>query len=770
MEFETSPASATEDQSVPVMPPSGRRHGSVRQRTRGLGIVAFVWFLVALGFAYISSGQTDPRLQAYFSAGLVLALFFFKRISSEKRIPRVFFLAIATFIVLRYLCWRVLFTVEFTDWLSFICALILLLGELYGVMILLIGNFINLSPITREPVPLPGDPEEVPTVDVYIPSYNESRAILEVTLLAATQMRYPEGKKKVYLCDDGGTDQKCNTGSPESQIAAKQRRAELMQLCETLGVHYMTREKNLHAKAGNINEAFHKTSGDLFAIFDADHMPTEEFLEKTVGLFLRDPKLFLVQTPHFFVNPDPIEKNLGTFYQMPSENEMFYRVIQRGLDFWNSSFFCGSGAVMRREHLNLTNGLSGDTITEDAETALTLHALGYNSAYIAIPLLSGFAPETMGAFIKQRIRWAQGMVQIFLLKCPLFIRGLSLPQRLCYFNSCFFWFFPFARIIYLVAPSAFLFFGLRIFAANWQTFLAYAVPYLIAVFSVSNYLYGKVRWAFVSEVYELLQSVYILPAILSTILNPRAPTFAVTPKGETLTQDFISPLANPFYLLAALNIATMGMGVYRLFHVVHEYDVYPIAITLFWGVVNTVLLLATLGALRERKQIRATHRMPASVSANLRLGEQVFPCRIVDLSIGGCGMIVRDVPQRIFEKNKTGLLEVTVGEEHVPTVLNLQLRNLRMDDDTNEIAIGAAFAHQNLDEVRDKVRLVVGNKQRWIEFQKKRESRLSVFGAFVTLAYLGINASWSHLTYLLTNAGEGITGKARNRSTQTFES
>ena len=48
-----------------------------------------------------------------------------------------------------------------------------------------------------------------------------------------------------------------------------------------------------------------------------------------------------------------------TFFQMPSENEMFYRVIQKGLDFWNAAFFCGSGAVMRRRHLEITGGLSG---------------------------------------------------------------------------------------------------------------------------------------------------------------------------------------------------------------------------------------------------------------------------------------------------------------------------------------------------------------------------------------------------------------------------
>ncbi len=82
-----------------------------------------------------------------------------------------------------------------------------------------------------------------------------------------------------------------------------------------------------------------------------------------MGYFSEDPKLFLVQTPHFFINPDPVERNLVTFDSMPSENEMFYGLIQRGLDRWNSAFFCGSAALLRREALNDTPGFCGVSVT-----------------------------------------------------------------------------------------------------------------------------------------------------------------------------------------------------------------------------------------------------------------------------------------------------------------------------------------------------------------------------------------------------------------------
>jgi cellulose synthase (UDP-forming) len=126
-------------------------------------------------------------------------------------------------------------------------------------------------------------------------------------------------------------------------------------------------------------------------MLDADHVPTVDILEKTVGSFEHDDKLFLVQTPHFFINPDPIEKqNVKIFGRMPSENEMFYSVIQHGLDFWNSSFFCGSASGARiaagRHKLLHHHGRRRDVAG--------LHARGLNSAYMTTHIWSAAGNHT----------------------------------------------------------------------------------------------------------------------------------------------------------------------------------------------------------------------------------------------------------------------------------------------------------------------------------------------------------------------------------------
>jgi len=289
------------------------------------------------------------------------------------------------------------------------------------------------------------------------------------------------------------------------------------------------------------------------------------------------------------------------------------------------------------------------------------------------------------------------------------------------------------------------------------------------VFSVSNYLYGKVRWAFISELYELLQSVYTLPAILSTFLNPRAPTFSVTPKGEHLSRDFISPLARPFYIFAALNFATVGIGAWRLAHVANRDDFYPIAITLFWGIFNSVLLLGVLGALLERKQRRATARMPANIPAELLLGERAVTCRITDLSLGGCKLAIGGVPERLIEQYPQAKLKVAIGFDRQDTTFHLSIRNIRDEDEDGTLAVGAEFTPLDLLEKRAKVRLATGSSARWEEFQKRRESKLGVFSSFICLTYLGLKYSSSHLGHLLLEAGGTITGRSRKMETQTIQ-
>ena len=490
---------------------------------------------------------------------------------------------------------------------SSIAGLLLFIVEVYGFIIFIFGHFINIQPLLRKPKLPHGDLANYPTVDIYIPTYNEDPLrVLRSTVIAATQMDYPQNRFRVWILDDGGTRQKCNDPEPTKAQKARERASLLRDLAAEFGAYYITRTGNEHAKAGNINHALTNTEGELILILDCDHIPSSDFLQNTVGFFQQDPKLFLVQTPHNFVSADPVERNLNIYSETPGENELFYTVTQPGLDFWGTSFFCGSAAVLRRTVLIELGGIAGQTITEDAETTLDAIALGYHTAYLNKPMVSGLQPESCSGLIIQRVRWGQGMLQIFLLKNPWLHRGLSLTQRLLYTNFTIYWGFAIARFLLFLAPPAFLIFGLDLFDTTANQLLAYAGPYFFTSFVVMQFYYRNVRWPFISQIYETIQSYHVMLGILRVLRYPRSPSFEVTPKGEQMEEAFISGISRPFYILLVLNVGAIVWGVSRWFS--EPWHRGAIDFVIFWAVLDTLFLLAALGAMLEKPQRRAEPR------------------------------------------------------------------------------------------------------------------------------------------------------------------
>jgi cellulose synthase (UDP-forming) len=602
---------------------------------------------------------------------------------------------------------------------GFAFTLLLYGAELYSTAISLLGSLVNISPLTRAEMDLADLPAgtPLPTVDVLVPTYNESVHLLEVTLYATKAMRYPEGLINIYLLDDGGTLSKINDPDPVKAAAATERRAALQALCSRLKVNYIARAGNERAKAGNINNGLAETSGDLVAILDADHVPTVDFLERTVPWFIVREDVFLVQTPHFMVNPDPVDRNLlQSFRRMPSENEMFYMTIQKGLDYWSSSFFCGSAGLMRRAHLEEVGGLTGESITEDAECALDLHARGYNSIYLDRPMVAGLAPETFTGFVSQRMRWCQGMIQILLLKRPFMEKGLTWHQRLGYMSSLLFWLFPFARIIFLVVPLAYLVFGLSIYTASIAEIAAYTMPHVIATYIVSSLLFGRTRWPMVSELYEIMQCVFSLNALARVLINPRAPVFMVTPKGGTLNDDFISPLSIPFYILfGVVGFGFIG-GFYRL-------AAYPLTrdltvVVMLWNLFNFITLFAALGALMERRQVRSVPRMPVQESGWMRQSEgEKFDCDIADLSSGGAKLVAdpkRFIPQRGSKIQLVMHSHALRRDIEIPCLVQALIPMGK------RTGIGVLFEKTDDAHAQDIIALVYGDSDRWRFFQERR--------------------------------------------------
>ncbi|MEO0684894.1 MAG: glycosyltransferase family 2 protein, partial [Cyanobacteria bacterium J06649_11] len=380
---------------------------------------------------------------------------------------------------------------------------------------------------------------------------------------------------------------------------------------------------------------FGKTEGDLVLILDCDHIPSRNFLMETVGFFY-DSKVSFVQTPHWFYNPDPFERNLVTQGKIPVNNELFYKVIQKGNDFWNASFFCGSAAIMRKSHALEVGGIAVETVTEDCHTALRLHSKGYKSIYYDKIMIAGLAPETYHAYIGQQIRWARGMAQVLRLENPLFNPKLklTLAQRLCYFSATSHFFYGFPRIVYAIIPTLFLLFGVNAVEGLGLETLAYAIPHIILSLSTNYIIHKQARFSFWNEIFEFVMSFQVGWVTLLALINPNLGTFNVTDKGinvSTRSFDWKSmiglTIVTAFVVLALLAIPYWVL--------LRPEDWEAVLVNTIWCILNLILLVAALLVAYEQPQIRRQHRLQRRLRAEIINDKQNIIGETINISESG---------------------------------------------------------------------------------------------------------------------------------------
>ena len=727
-------------------------------------LLLVLWLTALAPVVVLASVPASNAAQGMLGLAALVLVILFKPFA-ENIICRIALMSVASIIVLRYWIWRVTSTLPDPGLnISFVLAIMLLVVETYSILVFFLNAFITADPVERG-LPPRVKTEDLPSVDILVPSYNEPTEMLAVTLSAARNMIYPTRLRTVVLCDDGGTDQRCN--SPDAELAArsKARRAELQALCEELGVVYSTRAKNEHAKAGNMSAALARLNGDLVTVFDADHVPSRDFLARTVGYFVEDPKLFLVQTPHFFINKDPIERNLDL--KCPPENEMFYGRIHPGLDRWGGAFFCGSADVLRRKALDFVGGFAGETITEDAETALEIHSKGWRSLYLDRAMIAGLQPETFASFIQQRGRWASGMMQMFMLKNPILRPGLGLFQRLCYLNSMAFWLFPLVRMTYLLAPLAYLFFGVEIFVTTFREAMTYTLSYMAVSLLVQNAVFARYRWPLISEVYEVAQAPYLAGAIIRTILRPRGAKFNVTAKDETLVEDYISPVAGPLIGLFLLMFAGIVALVVRWIAYPGDHSVLSVVGT--WAVINFLLVSLSLRAVSEKQQRRSSPRVGMREAGVVRWqgsGEKMLPVEVYDVSTSGLRMRMVGLPQgpgtRMVLKGDEVVFRPTFAHApHLEREVRAVVRSV-FNEAGGGIGIGAQFVPDQPMIVREAVaQLLFGSSENWLEIRQRSRRRK---GLIAGLGYI----LWLTLSSFPKTVGDFMREPARRRRAALF--
>lgn len=654
----------------------------------GFGLDVWLDALIALvgigAIAAIATVPLQPRAQALF--GVMTAVLFLVGNRFAGRGMTMFLLAVSLAVSVRYLVWRVADTLPSGSWTELVFGTGLLLAELYAAVMLLLGYARTAWLLHRKLLPLPPDPAEWPTVDVFIPTYDEPLAIVRQTVLAALSMDYPRGRHSVYLLDDG-------------------RREEFRLFAEEVGCRYLTREDNRHAKAGNLNAALPRSDGAFIAVFDCDHIPTRAFLQLSLGWLVAEPRLAVVQTPQHFHTPDVFQRNLAAGARVPAEGNLFHGLVQHGNDFWNAALFSGTCAILRRSALDSIGGFAGETVTEDAHTMLKLHRQGWESAYLPVPLAAGLPPEGVAGHIRQRARWTRGMLQILRRDNPLFGPGLRLGQRLCYLGAIGHFLFALPRVAFLTAPLAFLLLGVNVIAAAPLAITAYALPHLFHAIATNARLHRNWRHSFWSEVYETVLALSLVRVTIATLLWPRGGRFHVTAKGGRVEQGFFDLHAvYPNIILAGL----LGLGIARAVLTMTLWHPDAPAFQAFllnaiWAGVSLLAVLAALAVGRERAAATRAG-FPAVIPCAIRLADgRMIRGATVDLSRDGANAVA-ERPRDLLEAGPVRV-DVTIGEEE----LSLPARV----DAWKGQSIALAWQPTNLMEEADVVRAVFGRADAW---------------------------------------------------------
>ena len=573
-----------------------------------------------------------------------------------------------------YIMWRIT-TLSYYSVLSFILSVALLIAEIMGLMQFFTFQYLFMKKYQVEIKTLNefGN-NDMPNVDILICTYNEGVNLLEKTIAAAKNITYPVGKMKIYVCDDG-------------------RRNEVKALCKDYNVGYITRDSNEGAKAGNINNALTKTTGELFAVLDADMLPKKNFLERTIGYFI-DENVAFVQTPQIYYNQDMYQYNLKR--KVPNEQDFFMRDIQDARASINAVLHVGTNAIFRKRCVLEIGGYPTSSITEDMAVGMLLQEKKFRTIFINEVLVLGLSASTFTDLVQQRDRWCRGNIQVIREYNPLFRKGLTIGQKIAYFDGVLYWFSSIQKMIYVISPLIYLLFAIIIINTTMDKLILYYVPFILGqllIFSAISPKTRNIKWA---HFYEIAMAPHITFSVIKEIFMLKI-KFNVTPKEQTYEKaHFQARIVMPHIVLAALTILSWIIGTIYLKE--NKIDLEAYLINIFWSAYNFIGIIIALRVAYQKPMFRVTERVKVNKNNKAEIYKdksKIVKGTIKNISERGIGIYtdnpdyfkINDKVQiKFWDKDNELLLSAEVKRKH-KSLLGLEFNRLSPTEMQNIISI-----------------------------------------------------------------------------------
>ena len=595
-------------------------HGKVNQWTHWLpysgvwsvtGVPVFALLLCMLLMCLMISIGLSFNSQIVFSVLFVCVAVYVRRYAGT--LITLVLVAMSVIASTRYLYWRFDATLTPDFSLDFIFSFYFFVAECYLALWVFTGFVRSIWPLRRAPAALPGIQGEWPAVDVFILCDDQPYTAIKLTAMAAGRLDWPRKKLKIYLIDG-------------------MQRNDLHTLATSIGAHYLPHPDPSGNHAGFINKSLPSTSGEFIAVFESGQSPDRRFLQSTVGWFLKDQKLAMIQTPHHFLAPGP---------------------SQLDLEIVNSSGPARSCVLIRRSAVVQMGGVDAAAVTQQSHMALTLQASGYESAYMGFDR-HGILPDenhTQNAMVEPA---SSTSPEMFLVEQPFAGRSLLWKQRIALLHHALQFYYPVPRLLFFIAPIVYLLGHVQVIQASPQLFMAYVIPHFLHAHIARTRTDVKNRFKLFTDIRETALAWYMLLPTTLTLLSTQfrqclASWLAGKPElskkpYKAFEAGSISLSAPsrflPYLLVLSLNLAGLCSGLVDMFFPsTRPWEV--ATLYLLWTAYNLMLLAAMLAITQEANEVIRHTSLQRHLTAMIKLpsGRTVscttenFPASVLELSL-----------------------------------------------------------------------------------------------------------------------------------------
>lgn len=528
-------------------------------------------FCLAL-FGVLLQIQFPLNGQLTFSALLVALTLYANRYAGT--FVTLMLMGLTSLLLARYFYWRLGATLAPEFGADLVFGLALCVAELHIWALMMVGAVRAAWPV-REPFKrLPIEQGGWPSVDVLVLCAGRSIATVQAALTAAGALSWHPKKLSVYVLD-GAT------------------REEVHALATSMGATYLADAADNPDELARIHQALATTQGEVIAIVEGDATLHPNFLKTTVGWFLYDLQLGMLQTPGHFLAPKPARRILEIFKTVgPS----------------------ASCALIRRSMLEEAALVDSHPSLTQTHLALKLQELAASSSYLGFVENTETQPDDGPAGNASR-----PAPEAFRIFRPFGDTALLWKLRLASLEAWLAFFRPLPHWVFFFTPVAYLLFDTRVIQSSAYLWLAYAVPQFVLGLIVKDRRHREHRIPLWINVREMLLSWYLLIFTSWTLIQTEVAKFT---NSLTNNNGALRPYAWKTALIPvigfALSAASVASGTARLLNPQSKIDEWTV-LFIFWALYNLTILLARLALTEEDREVHQHMQSQRHLPAMIRL-------------------------------------------------------------------------------------------------------------------------------------------------------